>query len=176
KETYWKDFHVKLFPFAHCYPDNYFDGVFQRYLTLGITKDKWEYVISELVRVTKPGGFVECVEASNTERLGPKGQILFGGFFQAMVHRVSNLSGKFQRAGLQVITETPVSYPIGWGGNVGKLNLINFKMIFESMKPFLMKAFNMSSGEFDQLNHDAVEEYPVFESYWNNISVVGKKL
>ncbi|KAJ1539390.1 hypothetical protein HK096_000803 [Nowakowskiella sp. JEL0078] len=44
------------------YPDNYFDGVFQRYLLAGIPKDKWDFAISELVRVVKPGGFVESLE------------------------------------------------------------------------------------------------------------------
>ncbi|RIB21729.1 S-adenosyl-L-methionine-dependent methyltransferase [Gigaspora rosea] len=41
------------------FEDNTFDFVFQRFLVSGYTTDKWPYVISEIVRVLKPGGFVE---------------------------------------------------------------------------------------------------------------------
>ncbi|RUP50738.1 hypothetical protein BC936DRAFT_137884 [Jimgerdemannia flammicorona] len=41
------------------FPDNTFDYVFQRYLTLDLTTKQWRKVIKELVRVTKPGGWIE---------------------------------------------------------------------------------------------------------------------
>ncbi|CAG8649167.1 3755_t:CDS:2 [Racocetra fulgida] len=41
------------------FDDNNFDFVFQRLLVIGITKEKWPYVVNELVRVLKPGGFLE---------------------------------------------------------------------------------------------------------------------
>lgn len=41
------------------FEDNSFDFVFQRFLILGIPSDKWEFVIRELTRVLKPGGFLE---------------------------------------------------------------------------------------------------------------------
>ncbi|KAJ1568983.1 hypothetical protein HK096_004631 [Nowakowskiella sp. JEL0078] len=61
-------------------PDNYFDGVFQRFLIAGIPKDKWDDAIRELLRVTKPGGFIECDEPDmRIFRLGPNGQKLNDG-------------------------------------------------------------------------------------------------
>ncbi|RIB25444.1 S-adenosyl-L-methionine-dependent methyltransferase [Gigaspora rosea] len=41
------------------FDDNTFDFVFQRYLVSGYPKEKWPYVMNELVRVLKPGGFLE---------------------------------------------------------------------------------------------------------------------
>ncbi|RIB25446.1 S-adenosyl-L-methionine-dependent methyltransferase [Gigaspora rosea] len=41
------------------FEDNTFDFVFQRFLVGGYPKEKWPYVINELVRVLKPGGFLE---------------------------------------------------------------------------------------------------------------------
>ena len=42
-------------PFA----DDSFDFVFQRLMVGAIPKDKWPFVIKELTRVLKPGGYLE---------------------------------------------------------------------------------------------------------------------
>ncbi|CAG8472229.1 33116_t:CDS:2, partial [Racocetra persica] len=44
------------------FDDNTFDFIFQRFLLSGIPLDKWVSVINELVRVLKPGGYLELVE------------------------------------------------------------------------------------------------------------------
>ncbi|KAF0475809.1 S-adenosyl-L-methionine-dependent methyltransferase [Gigaspora margarita] len=41
------------------FDDNTFDFVFQRFLLVGYAKEKLPYVINEIVRVLKPGGFLE---------------------------------------------------------------------------------------------------------------------
>ncbi|SRR6266540_510088 len=46
-------------PFA----DDSFDFVFQRLMVGAIPKDKWLYVINELTRVLKPGGYLEVKNA-----------------------------------------------------------------------------------------------------------------
>ena len=49
------------------FPDNTFDFVHQRMLSGGITQKLWEnHIIMELVRITKPTGYVEFVEADST--------------------------------------------------------------------------------------------------------------
>lgn len=56
-------------PFA----DNTFDFTFQRLLLFAFTPAEWEIAVSELVRVTKPGGWVELFEASpQLERAPPE--------------------------------------------------------------------------------------------------------
>ncbi|MGH2479699.1 MAG: methyltransferase domain-containing protein, partial [Ktedonobacteraceae bacterium] len=45
------------------FPDNMFDYVHQRLLFLGVPQNSWPAVISELLRVTRPGGWVEIYEA-----------------------------------------------------------------------------------------------------------------
>ncbi|CAG8468730.1 11171_t:CDS:2 [Dentiscutata erythropus] len=44
------------------FDDNTFDFIFQRFLTGGIPTDKWPSVINELVRILKPGGYLELAE------------------------------------------------------------------------------------------------------------------
>ena len=45
------------------FPDNNFDFVTQRFLSIGFSDNEWRTrVIDELVRVTKPGGWIELME------------------------------------------------------------------------------------------------------------------
>lgn len=44
------------------FPDKSFDFVYQRSMTLAYTLDQWEFVIDELIRVTKPGGWIQLGE------------------------------------------------------------------------------------------------------------------
>ncbi|KAJ1568642.1 hypothetical protein HK405_015709, partial [Cladochytrium tenue] len=44
------------------FPDNTFDLVHQRNLLLGVKDGQWPAVIRELIRVTKPGGYIELAE------------------------------------------------------------------------------------------------------------------
>ncbi len=41
------------------FEDNSFDFVFQRLLVSSIPRDKWPFVVGELTRVLKPGGYLE---------------------------------------------------------------------------------------------------------------------
>ncbi|KAF0387509.1 S-adenosyl-L-methionine-dependent methyltransferase [Gigaspora margarita] len=59
------------------FEDNTFDFVFQRFLVGGYPKEKWTYVINELVRVLKPGGFLELCEFSRMCDAGPADQRLW---------------------------------------------------------------------------------------------------
>lgn len=57
------------------FQDNQFDFVKQQLVTASFTVADWKRVIEELVRVTKPGGFIQLVEIDyNTFNLGPKGR------------------------------------------------------------------------------------------------------
>ncbi|KAJ1563822.1 hypothetical protein HK096_010841, partial [Nowakowskiella sp. JEL0078] len=153
------------------FPDNHFDAVFQRYLMLGIPKDKWDFTISELLRITKPGGFVECIEPNTKiEQVGPNGQKLVDGAYQAYVLRgldadiYFNLPDRIKKSGLNVESQNFASLPIGWGGKVGELNSLNLKMAGESLKPFLMKVFDLTGQEFDKMISDGVEEHKTYKS------------
>lgn len=57
------------------FQDNQFDFVKQQLVTTSFTVADWKRVMEELVRVTKPGGFIQLVEIDyNTFNLGPKGR------------------------------------------------------------------------------------------------------
>lgn len=48
------------------YPDNTFDFVHMRLFVFGLREIEWPKAIKEVLRVTKPGGFIQFIE-SDTE-------------------------------------------------------------------------------------------------------------
>lgn len=59
------------------YLDNSFDFVYMRFLITAFTEEEWNKAIQELIRVLKPGGWLELMEGDlvfNPE--GPAGKIL----------------------------------------------------------------------------------------------------
>ncbi|KAJ1555174.1 hypothetical protein HK096_007807, partial [Nowakowskiella sp. JEL0078] len=163
-------------------PDNYFDAVFQRFLVAGIPKHKWDDVITELKRVTKPGGYIEMVEIDDFKRLGPNGTIVLGGVFQALELRgldtkiALNTSERMKKAGLKIESEILRSIPIGWNGKVGEMQLRQISMNLKSLKPFMMNSLEVTSETYDKLVEESLWEYPIQKSYCDGISVVGKKV
>ncbi|CAG8727610.1 28551_t:CDS:2, partial [Dentiscutata erythropus] len=69
------------------FDDNTFDFVFQRYLIGGHSKEKWPNVINEMVRVLKPGGFLELCEPSAMHDAGPTTQRLCNAELEIMERR-----------------------------------------------------------------------------------------
>ncbi|KAJ3126733.1 hypothetical protein HK098_007189 [Nowakowskiella sp. JEL0407] len=154
------------------FDDNTFDGVYQRLLVAAVPKDKWDHVISELIRVTKPGGYIEMCEPDiDLIRMGPNYTRLSSGTSAAMSGRGLNIkipyeiADKMQAQGVTVLMEKACSFPIGWGGRHGDLHLIHMQQAALSMKPFLSKSFVAAS----------IAECPEYQTYYNAFAIVGQK-
>ncbi|KAJ3128010.1 hypothetical protein HK098_005346 [Nowakowskiella sp. JEL0407] len=165
------------------FPDNTFDGVYQRLLIGGIPKDKWDQVIQELMHLLKPGGYLELCEPDLTYfRTGPNYQKLMNGLNESLAQRgldpliARDLPKKMSEAGLKIISQHSCSFPVGWGGKHGDLHLINAHQGVTALKPFLLKSFGVSEQEYDQLVVDAIAECPQNKTYYNAYSIVGQKI
>ncbi|CAI2176681.1 11493_t:CDS:2 [Funneliformis geosporum] len=63
------------------FPDNEFDFVHQDTMISVLQKNQWEFVLPELVRVTKPGGYIELTETIRMfNSYGPIMQKIFKSF------------------------------------------------------------------------------------------------
>jgi len=106
-----------------------FDFVYQRLLLVGVPLDSWPAVVTELVRVTRPGGWVELVEPIfGVREAGPAVER-----FNELAHAVAvakgldtgrvvydSIDGFLRDAGLVDVARHEISLPIGtWGGRVG---------------------------------------------------------
>jgi SAM-dependent methyltransferase len=122
-------------PFLDCS----FDLVHQRFLTSGIAVREWPRAVSELVRVTRPGGWVELAEPMvKPRRLGPATRRL-GGLLLQQVAALGldatnavfrSLDRYLKRAGLEGVERKEFSLPIGeWGGRVGSFMLSDIRAV-----------------------------------------------
>src|SRR5262249_51801752 len=97
---------------------------------------RWEEVVEELVRVTRPGGWVELVEAEPPLHGGPALTALYEWLVTACERRGLDavvgpkIGGMLQSAGLQAVSYQEEDIPTGrYGGRLGALaetNLISF--------------------------------------------------
>lgn len=118
------------------FPPASFDFVHQRLLVGALPAARWPDVVGELVRVTRPGGWVELVEAAPVPDGGPALSALSGWLVEVCVRReldpqVGPKIGDLVRgAGLRATHFREMRIPVGrWGGRLGVMsetNLISF--------------------------------------------------
>lgn len=112
------------------FDDNSFDFVHQRLLVAALPRDRWPSVVRELVRVTRPGGWVELAECGTPQDnpANPYPQlwntwIAFcrtRGIDFTIGHSISAL---LQQGGLRQVQQQEVLFPMGkWGGRVGVMS------------------------------------------------------
>ncbi|CAG8499761.1 5919_t:CDS:2, partial [Gigaspora rosea] len=133
------------------FDDNTFDFVFQRLLIIGYTKETWPNVINELVRVLKPGGYLELCEVSMSLEGGPATRYLW--------KNAENIKKE----------EKKVYYGLKHNHiELSKAIMNNHVAATNSLKPILTKILKISDEEFE----DSVKkmEKELFEGdayhYW----------
>ncbi|KAJ1551614.1 hypothetical protein HK405_014187, partial [Cladochytrium tenue] len=182
-------------PLIFIVPDNTFDFVYQRLLFLAIPRDKWPAVIKELARVTKPGGYIQVVEApvrgfyyNPAKAAEVKEAYLENGAFGTIYHHLremiasrgadplagERLAGLCAEAGLVDIVEKKGSLPFGWNGPIGKLCLADVRGIFAGLKPFVLSKARMTDEEYEQLCIDAAKDSEENLIYMNAFSVTAR--
>jgi SAM-dependent methyltransferase len=115
------------------FPDASFDFTHMRLMFLAIPVDRWEFVVRELVRVTRPGGWIELVEAGPEEQGGRDLDLLLTwgtemlrrrGIDATYGRRVGELLG---RAQLSQVGMRDLAIPLGnWGERVGVMMEADF--------------------------------------------------
>jgi len=110
------------------FPNGSFDFVHMRLLLFAIPEARWPDVVRELVRVTRPGGWIELVETGPQQRGGPAMDQIVEWITQASLKRGVNpllgpQIGKFlTMAGMTNAVSRAIMLPVGaYGGRVGRL-------------------------------------------------------
>lgn len=108
--------------------DGAFDYTHMRLLLFAIPEARWPDVTRELVRVTKPGGWIELVETGPQQNGGPAMDQIVNWITQASMRRgvnplVGPRIGEYLRAGgVANVSARTVALPVGaYGGRVGRL-------------------------------------------------------
>jgi SAM-dependent methyltransferase len=165
--------------------DDRFDFVHQRLLVTGVPLAAWSEVVSDLVRVTRPGGWVELVEprmtfegaGPATERLNDLALAIAGSLLLDTTSVVfGSLDGYLQDAGLTNVTRQQVRVPIGaWGGEVGSLMATDTRAGFTRLCEVMQARSRLSVQEGNDLIVRALEEWQQRETAWTFAIAFGQK-
>ncbi|CAG8617939.1 22803_t:CDS:2, partial [Dentiscutata erythropus] len=161
------------------FDDNTFDFVFQRYLTVGLNKEKCPQVFNELVRVLKPGGFLELCEPSSIFDAGPTTKNIWDCEYEILEEQGSDfdlyqkLEEYCQNQGqLENIKKEVIQcYFVNDNVELGKAILNNTISAYASLKPILTKKMQISDEEYDKLIKTSEKEIVEYNSYYLAVRV-----
>jgi SAM-dependent methyltransferase len=162
-----------------------FDFVHQRYLWAGVPAASWPAVIRELVRVTRPGGWVELTEGPcAAERAGPATERLYS-LTREMAASLGldargvvfdSLDRFLREAGLERVQRRDDALPIGpWGGEIGSLMLTDFRAWFTRVSETLQARSVLSSVAARDLIRQAQGEAERGRMSWPAAVAIGRK-
>lgn len=111
------------------FPDQQFTYTHQRLLVAAIPALQWPRVVRELVRVTRPGGWIELLEIGDTiQNAGPATKRLLTwmtsiskelGFEMDILHHLGDL---LAQSGCQDVESQDIPVPLGtWAGATGQM-------------------------------------------------------
>ena len=147
------------------FPDGTFDYVHMRFVGIGIPIARWPEVITDLIRVTAPGGWVELMEALPMEGGGPALDEILAKLMEisrarGMVAVQEAQFGAWLRdGGLTEVSTRMERLP--FGNAQGRLGHYTALDIFTGMRAVgggLAKAGTMDQAVFDQLMQQADED------------------
>ncbi|HYU75971.1 MAG TPA: class I SAM-dependent methyltransferase [Ktedonobacteraceae bacterium] len=139
------------------FSDKSFTFVHQRFLVLGLSAKQWPFVVGELVRVTRPGGYVELVEGGGTfYQIGDAtGQLQQWWSVASQANGIdvflmARLPQLLQQAGLHHIRHRTYHVPVGaWGGRVGEMLKQDILASLPGIRAFVCTHASISLEAFD---------------------------
>ncbi|KAL1915872.1 uncharacterized protein VTP21DRAFT_6260 [Calcarisporiella thermophila] len=149
------------------YPDATFDFVHQRLMNLAIPKRQWPDVIKELKRVTKPGGWIQLLEADiephpqgvTNKQLSYKifHAIMARGIDPHISRRIDRLLADSQISDLESFI---IATPIGdWGRDIGRMLKNDGMKAMSTWRPWLCQATDTPTDEFDAMVKEVEREW-----------------
>src|SRR5207244_12982745 len=150
----------------------------------GIPLAAWPAVVADLVRVTRPGGWVELVEPSTLDQRGPATERLLGlttrmsaslglDSMSVVFHSVDDY---LRQAGLAGVTRRQLSVPIGrWGGRIGSLMVTDLRAGFTRICEVLEARDRLSLEEGRELIQQAQQEWERGRMSWTFAIAYGQK-
>jgi ubiquinone/menaquinone biosynthesis C-methylase UbiE len=144
------------------FPDGSFDFVHMRLMVLALPADRWPFVIGELVRVTRAGGWVESVEYAGEREGGPAITQLMDWGTQAGALRgidtaySTRIGALLQAAGLRDVRTQEVDLPLGaYGGRVGMMNGVDLLTAMEALASLYITQGIATAEEFERTLQNA---------------------
>jgi len=168
------------------FPDDSFDFVHQRLLFAGVPAAAWPALVRELVRVARPGGWIELVESPplGFDRDGPAME-RFGRLARATAARLGvgetnivyrSLDAYLRGAGAAGVTRREIPLPVGeWGGRVGSMMATNLRVTLTSIAHIFEAAGDLDAEGVADLINQVQMEYEQLHGSISLAIVYGQK-
>jgi ubiquinone/menaquinone biosynthesis C-methylase UbiE len=165
------------------FDDDTFDLVYQRQMLFSIPSSNWPAHIKEMVRITQPAGWIECIEGDiRIYRAGPMTmkalEIIWKAYRRRGVDALKSTSiyPALQQERLIHLTASPLILPIGiWGGIIGIMMVRFFREMIQIVRMRVESYTNISVKEFDQLIFAALQECEANKSGFRFNTIYGQK-
>ncbi|CAG8444284.1 11040_t:CDS:2 [Funneliformis caledonium] len=161
---------ISGFPF----PNETFDFVYQRLMCFALTKKQWQDVILDMVRITKPGGWIEFMEVDiEVYFAGPLTKRFMKLFRDLLTSRgldpfiASRIEGYLQATNkvVDVHIESKAT-PLGsHGKGVGELLGDDFWVAISHTKAYICNFMGIPIEKYDILVEKIKKEYDEYKSY-----------
>src|SRR5579875_234467 len=139
------------------FPDGSFDFTHARLLSAAVPCARWPQVVSEMMRVTCPGGWIESLEAMPLRDGGPGIAQLNDGMFQMCEARGIDanygvhVQELFRASGLTNMLSREILIPMGkYGGRIGTMMATDWLAIFTGLRGPVTATTSMSADAYDQ--------------------------
>jgi ubiquinone/menaquinone biosynthesis C-methylase UbiE len=161
-----------------------FDFVHQRLLQSGVPLAAWFAAIEELVRVARPGGWIELVEVENEIQGGPATRRLLELLLQVAGSRRLDRTGVLfrqldeylYRAGLVEVQRREVGVPIGeWGGRIGSLMASDVRALYTRLSDAFQTKLGVSAAECSDLITVMLKELDEYRTVHTFGVAIGRK-
>ena len=148
-------------------PEQQFDFTHQRLLVAAIPAASWPEVVRELVRVTRPGGWIELLEIGDSiEQAGPATTRLLTwmteiskelGFEMDILHHLGDL---LRQAGCDSVEAEDIPVPLGeWAGTAGQMMKTDVLHGYNALKDSYCPRSNTPPEVFDGMLQAAAAEW-----------------
>lgn len=167
------------------FKDERFDFIHQRLLVTALPLAAWPDVVTDLVRILRPAGWIELVEGgAQVEPSGPATRRLFelasrlAALFQLDTTGVvsSSLDQYLRDAGVTGVQRRDVPIPIGeWGGRIGSLMASDFRATFKGLRSTFQSQFRVPADEYTDLLLAMQEEWEEHQTNYTFTFAWGRK-
>jgi hypothetical protein len=155
-----------------------------------LDETQWRtYVVKEVSRVLKVGGYLEICEYKLCENSGPILQNLLDLRCEMMTNigrnpNIASLLGEFMEdTNLfeEIIYEEKIIETGSWGGRIGEIARDDVVTRMHAIKPAVMshiniKGLDITSGDYDEMMKKAIDEFNEYRTYFVTCRWYGKKI
>jgi ubiquinone/menaquinone biosynthesis C-methylase UbiE len=171
------------------FPNASIDFVNARFLMGLMRTDRWQPLIKECFRITKPEGIIRMTETVLTSNSGDilhrmsalartalwRGSI---SFYPADYGITPQLGLFLSQEGYQVIEEKPYLFNFSYGAELHEPLIQQFTAFVHLIKPFMQKYLSEEEArEYEKLSEEGLREMkkPDYRGHWYIASIIGKK-